>query len=180
MQAFRALARKRKAAYEEFIACMRQSSAFDLRAKVQRFCKALLEGQRYSRQETVDIVQQVSDWCMLCRSLGRRPGAALDTRVHACRGRGVFYVRYHARAQIRGLRRLANARGKQAMGEFEDILLQHPLWATRSQEAQESALDALEHYVMTRLHKRIFAPDLDARRHDAVRQKSLVQPTKEH
>jgi len=58
------------------------------------------------------------------------------------------------------------------MGEFEDMLLQHPLWATRSQEAQESALDALEHYVMTRLHKRIFAPDIDARRHDAVRQKS--------
>jgi hypothetical protein len=69
VQAFRALARKRKAAYEEFIACMRQSSAFDLRAKVQRFCKALLEGQRYSRQETVDIVQQVSVivGCMFCR-----------------------------------------------------------------------------------------------------------------
>lgn len=92
---------------------MRQSSAFDLRAKVQRFCKTLLEGQRYTRQETVDIVQH-------------------------------------------------------AMGDFEDILLQHPLWAARSQEEQESALDALEHYIMTRLHKRIFAPDLDARRHDAA------------
>ena len=88
VKAFRALAQKRKADYDDFIACMRQSSAFGLRAKVQRFCKALLEGQRYSRQvrslsfarslalalsharsdaplsrqETVDIVQRAICW----------------------------------------------------------------------------------------------------------------------
>jgi hypothetical protein len=102
VQAFRALAQQRKADYEDFIACMRQSSAFDLRAKVQRFCKALLEGKRFERQDTADMVQQ-------------------------------------------------------AMGEFEAILLQHPLWSSRSEEAQERSLDALEHYIMMRLHKRIFA-----------------------
>lgn len=53
VQAFRALAQQRKADYEDFIACMRQSTALELRAKVQRFCKALLEGPRYEREDTV-------------------------------------------------------------------------------------------------------------------------------
>ena len=105
---FRTLAQQRKTDYEQFISDMRQNAAFELRAKVQRFCKALLEGQRFSRQDTADKVQH-------------------------------------------------------SMGEFEDIMLGHPLWATRAPEAQERALDSLEHYVMTRLHKRIFAPDLEAR-----------------
>ena len=113
IKAFRALAQQRKADYEDFIACMRQSSAFDLRAKVQRFCKGMLDGQRYERQETVDMVQS-------------------------------------------------------AISEFENILLQHTLWATRSEDAQVRALDALEHYILMRLHKRIFAPDLAARQHDAA------------
>ena len=112
-RAFRNVAQQRKADYDDFILCMRQSSAFELRAKVQRFCKALLEGQRFERQDTVDIVQR-------------------------------------------------------AMTEFQDILLKHPLWATRTQAAQERALDALEQYIITRLHKRIFAPDIKARQHDAA------------
>jgi BMFP domain-containing protein YqiC len=57
---------------------------------------------------------------------------------------------------------------QRGMTEFQDILLAHPLWATRTQAAQERALDALEHYIMTRLHKRIFAPDIKARQHDAA------------
>ena len=110
---FREVAQQRKAHYEAFISDMRQNAAFEFRAKVQRFCKSLLEGQRFSRQDTVDIVQR-------------------------------------------------------GMAEFEDILRQHPLWAARSQEAKDQALESLEHYVVTRLHKRIFAPDIEARQHDAA------------
>ena len=110
---FREVAQQRKAHYEAFISDMRQNAAFEFRAKVQRFCKSLLEGQRFSRQDTVDIVQR-------------------------------------------------------GMAEFEDILRQHALWAARSQEAKDQALESLEHYVVTRLHKRIFAPDIEARQHDAA------------
>jgi uncharacterized membrane protein YgcG len=44
---------------------------------------------------------------------------------------------------------------------------QHVLWAGLADDAKEAAADALERYITSRLHTRIFAPGFDARQHDA-------------
>ncbi|EKX52421.1 hypothetical protein GUITHDRAFT_101593 [Guillardia theta CCMP2712] len=109
---FQALAQQRKSDYEDFIACMRQANAWDLRTRLQRFVKTFNEGPRYSRDVSREVVQN-------------------------------FLI------------------------DMENWMLQHPIWMNRTAELQIRALDSLEQYVTTRIHKRIFAPDMMSRKRDS-------------
>lgn len=53
------------------------------------------------------------------------------------------------------------------MEDIEASMATHPLWCKLGEEGLEDASEALEKYITTRLHTRLFAPDMEARSKDS-------------
>jgi hypothetical protein len=66
------------------------------------------------------------------------------------------------------------------LSQTEALFITHPLWRNASAEELEASGEALEKYVMTKLHARTFAVVGEDVERDRVRSLGLIPPRRTH